>query len=98
MRDVGRLVVTVSQEKVSRLSPSDLAKEVEDRIHRYLKAGVSLVWLVNPELRTVRTHRPDGTSYTFEGTAEITGEGVLPMFRCSIEKFFPAALAAPANP
>jgi Uma2 family endonuclease len=77
---------------VEVLSPSDLAQEVEDRLHRYLKAGVPLVWLVNPELRTVRIHRPDGTSHTLEADAEITGEGVLPMFKCTIAKFFPAPL------
>lgn len=82
--------VVVPDLVVEVLSPSDLAKEVEDRLHRYLKAGVPLVWLVNPELRTVRIHRPDGTSHTLEGDADITGESVLPMFKCSIAKFFPA--------
>jgi Uma2 family endonuclease len=69
-------------------SPGDSVYEVDQKIQEYLAAGVSLVWEVNPELRTILIHRQDGTVTRLGENDEITGENVLPGFRCRVGDFF----------
>jgi Uma2 family endonuclease len=42
---------------VEVLSPGDRPKDVEEKIAEYLSAGVRLVWVADPECKTVRVHR-----------------------------------------
>jgi hypothetical protein len=48
-----------------------------------------LVWEVNPEIRLVHVHRKDGTASRLHPTDELTGEDVLPGFRCRVADLFP---------
>ncbi|MCA1686646.1 MAG: Uma2 family endonuclease [Planctomycetia bacterium] len=80
---------------VEVVSPNDLAYEVEEKILEDLNAGVPLVWVVNPEIRVVRVHRADFTSASLTGGDELSGEGVLPGFRCRVAALFPPAAVAP---
>jgi Uma2 family endonuclease len=76
-----RLVVEV-------LSPNDLATVVLTKIEDYLRAGVELVWYVNPECQTVTVYRPKMAPEVFTADQEISGENVLPGFTCCIADFF----------
>jgi Uma2 family endonuclease len=82
------------------LSANDLAYEVDRKVNEYLTAGVRLVWVVNPTTRTVMVHRADGSVSRYHEQDEITGEDVLPGFRCPVAAFFrlPTTSAAPASP
>ncbi len=76
------------------ISPNDLAYEVDEKVLEYLRAGVRLIWVINPETRTVRVHRADG-SYAWLNEGDILdGENVLPGFRCRVSELFPATPAA----
>src|SRR5262249_44511931 len=44
---------------VEVLSPNDRANRVNRKITDYLKNGVALLWVVDPESRTVTVYRPD---------------------------------------
>jgi Uma2 family endonuclease len=79
---------------VEVISPNDLSDEVAEKVDEYAEAGVPLVWVVHPVRRTVHVYRGDGTVTKLQGTAEITGEDVLPGFRCPIAAFFPAETAS----
>ena len=82
---------------VEVLSPNDLADEIDRKVHQYLRAGVRLVWVVNPDVRTVRAHRADGTGSILGEDHELTGDDVLPGFRCPVRDFFrPPPGATPA--
>ncbi len=70
------------------LSPNDLATVAEAKIGEYLQAGVQLLWIVNPEVRTVRVYRPDGTTTLLHEGDELSGEGVVPGFRCMVRDLF----------
>ena len=74
------------------LSPGDLAYEVERKVLEYLSAGVRLIWVVNPELRTVTIHRPAaaklGRSTRLTESETISGEDVVPAFECPVAEFF----------
>ncbi len=70
-------------------SPNDLASEVEVKVEEYLGAGVRLVWVVAPETRVVQIHRADGSSDRVRSHEELSGEDVLPGFRCPVRDLFP---------
>jgi Uma2 family endonuclease len=73
---------------VEVLSPNDRADRVMRKVTDYLQHGVALVWVVDPEARTVTVYRPDnGPRFLEEGEA-LTGEDVLPEFRCRVADFF----------
>jgi Uma2 family endonuclease len=76
---------------VEVISPNDSAYEVDEKIEEYLSIAVPLVWIVNPDTRVVEIKRPDGTATRLHAQHEITGESVLPGFRCRVGEFFPSA-------
>lgn len=73
---------------VEVLSPNDRAGKVLRKINDYLRCGVGLVWVVDPEIRTVTVHRPGKAQVELDESQELTGEDVLPDFRCRIADFF----------
>jgi Uma2 family endonuclease len=74
---------------VEVISPNDLAHEIDQKIEEYLQAGVKRIWVVYPETRTVHIHRPDGSDTRLRENDELTGENILPGFRCRVGDFFP---------
>lgn len=71
------------------ISPNDLASDLYRKTGEYLAAGVRLVWIVDPETRSVTVHRADGTGARFGEQDELSGESVVPGFRCRIAELFP---------
>lgn len=70
------------------VSPNDAYREVEGKVDEYLRAGVRLVWVINPERELVRIHRADGTIAEVSGAGELSGEDVLPGFSAPVAKLF----------
>jgi Uma2 family endonuclease len=68
------------------LSPNDTAYEVDGKLEDYLKVGVPLVWLINPDSRTVRVHRGDGSASYLHEDGELSGEDIVPGFRCPLRE------------
>lgn len=50
---------------VEVVSPGDTASEVAAKVAEYLAAGAERVWVVQPQLRTVTVHLPNGDSHTY---------------------------------
>ncbi len=77
---------------VEVLSPGDLAYEIDEKVEQHLAAGVKLVWVVNPNTRNVRIHRPkdskDGPISTVSDSESISGEDVLAGFTCNVNDIF----------
>jgi Uma2 family endonuclease len=73
---------------VEVVSRNDLYYEVDDKVEEWLSAGVQLVWVVSPRKRTVTVHRANGTSSIFHENDELTGEQVVPGFRCQVRELF----------
>lgn len=84
--DYGNLVPDLV---VEVLSPSDSARDMEKKVDEYLGCGVPLVWVVDPERRTVTAYRPPRDTAEYAGDAELTAEPVLPGFSCRVSEFFP---------
>ena len=73
---------------VEVLSPNDRDDEVEEKIQTWLKAGSLLVWLVDPESRTVVVYRPGAEPVTLREDQQIDGGDVIPGFHCRVADFF----------
>lgn len=73
---------------VEVLSPNDKPAEVRERIAQQLQFGTRLVWVVDPDQRNVTVYRPGQEPYVVTENEELTGEDVLPGFRCRVAEFF----------
>ncbi len=73
---------------VEVLSPDDHIGKITRRISEFLKSGVRLVWVIDPETCYVTVYRTGREPYTVEMGQEITGDDVIPDFRCAIAEFF----------
>lgn len=73
---------------VEVLSPNDRADRVMRKMMDYLRNGVALVWLIDPQARLVTVYRPDGPPYDVHEHEELTGNDVLPELRCKVADFF----------
>lgn len=71
------------------VSPNDDANYLEEKIHDYLAVNTHLVWVLYPRTRTIYIFRPDGTANRLTEDQELTGEGVIPGFRCRVGDLFP---------
>src|SRR5262249_47144957 len=72
------------------VSPNDLAYEVEGKVQEYREAGVRLLWIVYPPTRAVYIHRSDGSIAVARADDDLTGEDLLPGFRCRVSDLFAA--------
>lgn len=78
---------------VEVLSPGNSSIEMNEKLDEYLAAGIPLVWIVNPEARTIRAYRSDGTTQVFRDSDVIENESVLPGFRLTVKDVFPVTKA-----
>jgi Uma2 family endonuclease len=77
------------------VSPNDLYYEVEEKVAEYRSAGVRLVWIVSPPTRTVLIRRLDGSCAEVGENGELSGEDVLPGFRCPVSALFQTLRVSP---
>jgi Uma2 family endonuclease len=76
---------------VEILSKSNRRKEMERKLDEYFRAGVRLVWYVDPRRRTVRVYTARHQSETLTTADELDGGDVLPGFRLAIADWFAEA-------
>ncbi len=74
---------------VEVLSPNDLVYKLEEKLSDYRKVGVPLIWVINPESRTVMVYRRDGSINRLQDDDELSGEDVMPGLRCPIREILP---------
>jgi Uma2 family endonuclease len=81
--------ITVAPDLAAEVvSPNDIAYEVEEKVQAFLRAGVRVVWVVIPPTRTVEVHRRDGGGVILREDDELTGDDVIPGFRCRVGDLF----------
>src|SRR5262245_26699624 len=73
---------------VEVLSPEDRFSKVQRRLAQFLRRGTPLVWVVDPEDRTVTVYRPGELPQVLEENEELTGNGVLADLRCRVADFY----------
>ena len=71
---------------VEILSPGDGAGEVLGKVADWMRAGVPLVWVIDPDRRVAHVHRDDGTISIVDEGGALAGEEVLPGFSCPLSE------------
>lgn len=69
-------------------SPSDEPGEIARKVDLYRRAGVPLVWWVDPAHRAVTVHRHGQVVAELHEGDELDGEDVLPGFRLPVAEIF----------
>jgi len=60
------------------------------KVAEYLAAGARVVWLVDPDSRTVRVYEADRSEYAIYSTdTEINLDSIAPGFSANVRSFFP---------
>lgn len=73
---------------VEILSPSDKHEEITEKVEEYLKAGVKLVWLVDPDFRTVQVFQPEQEPELFNIKHTLHADPHLPGFAVPVASIF----------
>lgn len=73
---------------VEVLSPDDRPRDVQQKIREYFECGVRMVWIVDPDARSVTVYRSVREGRLLWEDATISGEDVLLGFECSVSEFF----------
>lgn len=75
---------------VEVVSPSDTSRYVSDKVLTYLDVGCQLVWIVEPEQRTVTVWSAGRTARVIMAPERLDGGQVLPGFSLDPDEIFPA--------
>lgn len=67
-------------------SESDSLKELQEKMGKWLKNGVRLGWLVDPQTQTTTIYRPDREPETKPFTETLSGEDVLVGFTMNVSE------------
>jgi len=78
-------------------SPTDGVYDLEEKVEEYRRAGVRLIWVIHPEVRVIEVIHGDGSGYRLRAGDELSGEDVVPGFRCPVASLFPAPRLAGAG-
>jgi Uma2 family endonuclease len=74
---------------VEILSPDDRMTDVMDKLRFYLAHGVRLVWLIDPDRRTVTVMTPPDYTRILTEDETLDGADVLPGFACAVREILP---------
>ena len=73
---------------VEILSPNDTLEGIHEKIRDYLRIGVAIAWVIDPEDRAVKIYRPGKSVEMVNDTQELTAEPNLPGFRVPVAQLF----------
>jgi Uma2 family endonuclease len=73
---------------VEVVSPSNTRKELRAKINEFFAVNVRMVWVVDPEDRSVTVLTNPDRGQTLYESAELTGGDVLPGFSCKVSELF----------
>lgn len=73
---------------VEILSPTTQTGQINERVRTYHRAGVPLVWVIDPDPRTVSIRRRGVRPVVVNDEQELTGGDVLPGFTVPVARLF----------
>ena len=79
---------TIPELVIEVRSKNDTAAEVDEKVADFLKAGVAIVWVVEPATETVVEYRSGQPIKTLGKADELLCEDVIPGFRLSLIELF----------
>jgi Uma2 family endonuclease len=69
-------------------SKNDTQPEIDAKVRDYLRAGVRVVWVADPERQTVTAYRPGQEPQVFTASDTLTVEDVIPGFQVPVQQIF----------
>jgi Uma2 family endonuclease len=69
-------------------SPSDHAKNLQDKMWEYIENGADLGWLVDPEIRRVFVFQPQKAMVSLDNPEFLSADGLLLGFRLAMHKIW----------
>lgn len=79
------------------ISPNDTVEQLEEKLSDYRRVEVPLIWVIYPETRMARVFRPGRPIVELGEDDELSGEDVLPGFRCPLREILPRREPDAAN-
>jgi Uma2 family endonuclease len=79
---------TIPELVVEIRSPNDTGPEVQAKVDEYLAAGVRVVWVADPDRKTVTAHRTGQPAQVFGPADTLTIADVIPGFQAQIVDLF----------
>ena len=73
---------------VEIVSPSETFRETQEKALLYLAAGARLVWVVEPEGRTVTVYTPDRRVQILDADGVLDGGDVIPDLALPVRRLF----------
>lgn len=73
---------------VEVISPSDRFSAILRRVNQYLKRGVGVIWVVDPEDCVVHEYRKDELPKMLADSDALDGGEAIPGFACKVSDFF----------
>ncbi|MFN3422315.1 MAG: Uma2 family endonuclease [Armatimonadota bacterium] len=73
---------------VEVFGPNESLSDYEEKVSEYLSWGVRLIWLVDPNTRTVTVVRSNGERQVLGEKDVLSGEDVVPGFKIRVKKIF----------
>lgn len=70
-------------------SKNDTQPEIDAKVRDYLAAGADLVWIADPDSRTVTAHRASQAPQIFTAAERLTADGVIPGFAVPVADLLP---------
>lgn len=83
-------LVTIPELVVEIRSKNDTQPEIAEKVNAYLAAGVAVVWVADPDARTVTAYRTGKQPVVFGPTDTLTADGVIPGFAVPVAELLPA--------
>jgi Uma2 family endonuclease len=79
---------TIPELVVEVRSKNDLVAAIRAKVDLYLKAGVTLVWVIDPNRKIVGIYRKRQKARELRVGDTLKAEGVIPGFRVAVEELF----------
>lgn len=73
---------------VEVLSPSNTRPELNTKMAEYFSTGAKMIWVVDPDERSVAVYEQPDEGRVFKGRSTLSGGQVLPGFTCSVAEIF----------
>ncbi|MGB7338711.1 MAG: Uma2 family endonuclease [Phototrophicaceae bacterium] len=70
------------------ISPTDKYSDVSTKVDTYLADGVKLIWIVDPQRKTITVYEGNDTGKILRIEDRLTGGNVLPAFELDIKEIF----------
>jgi Uma2 family endonuclease len=83
-------LLTIPELVVEVRSKNDSQPEIDEKVRDYLSAGVVLVWVADPAVRTVTVHRSGQPAVVLGATDTLTADPVIPGFAVPVADLLPA--------